>query len=138
VTGVLYFAVNCMDFAWPSGDPDAFFAAAKESGAASPHFGEAIVTDYIRCIDWPVAPTPLEPTSAPGTPPILVISTTGDPATPYEGGVNVAERLESGVLVTNEGDGHTVVADGKECIDDLVSAYLVDDVVPEDGTTCAA
>ena len=25
----IYFAVNCLDFAWPTGDPDAFFAAAK-------------------------------------------------------------------------------------------------------------
>ena len=66
------------------------------------------MNDYIRCADWPVPPEPLEPVTAPGTPPILVISTTGDPATPYEAGVAVAERLESGVLVTNEGDGHTV------------------------------
>ena len=25
----IYFAVNCLDFAWPTGDPDAFFAQAK-------------------------------------------------------------------------------------------------------------
>jgi pimeloyl-ACP methyl ester carboxylesterase len=132
----IYFAVNCMDFAWPTGDPEAFFQAAEQTAAESPHFGEALVNDYIRCVDWPVQPTPLAPVSAPGTPPILVISTTGDPATPYEAGVNVAKRLESGVLVTNEGDGHTVVSDGKPCIDDLVVAYLVDAAVPADGTTC--
>ena len=86
--------------------------------------------------DWPTPPAPLEPTSAPGTPPILVISTTGDPATPYEGGVAVAEALENGILITNEGDGHTIVGNGKPCIDDLVTAYLVDDIVPEDGTVC--
>ena len=95
-----------------------------------------LVNDYIRCVDWPVAPTPLTSTGAPGSPPILVISTTGDPATPYEGGVAVADALENGILITNEGDGHTVVLDGKACIDDLVNAYLVDDVIPEDGTTC--
>ena len=132
----IYFAVNCMDFAWPTGDPDAFFTAAKETAETSPHFGEALVNDYIRCVDWPVPPTPLEPTSAPGTPPILVISTTGDPATPYEGGVAVAEALENGILITNEGDGHTIVGNGKPCIDELVTAYLVDDIVPEDGTVC--
>jgi hypothetical protein len=133
----IYFAVNCMDFAWPVGDPDAFLAAAKATAEHAPHFGEALVNDYIRCVDWPVPPTPLEATTAPGTPPILVVSTTGDPATPYEGGVHVAERLESGVLITNEGDGHTVVGDGKPCIDDLIVAYFVDDVIPEDGTTCS-
>ena len=83
----IYFAVNCMDFAWPTGDPDAFLAAAKASAERSPHFGEALVNDYIRCVDWPVPPTPARrPPPPPGTPPILVISTTGDPATPYEGG----------------------------------------------------
>jgi pimeloyl-ACP methyl ester carboxylesterase len=131
----VYFAVNCLDFSWPT-DPDDLLAAAKETAEASPHFGEALVNDYVRCPLWPVTQVPLEATSAPGAPPILVISTTGDPATPYEAGVAVAERLESGVLITNEGDGHTVVADGKACIDDLVVAYLVDDVVPPDGTTC--
>ena len=40
------------------------------------------------------------------------------------------------MLVTNEGDGHTVVGNGKDCIDDLVAAYLVDGDVPEDGYTC--
>jgi pimeloyl-ACP methyl ester carboxylesterase len=131
----VYFAVNCLDFAWPD-DPDAFLSFAKATAASAPHFGEALVNDYVRCVDWPVEREPLEPVTAPGTPPILVVSTTGDPATPYEGGVRVAERLESGVLITNEGDGHTVVADGKPCIDDLVVAYLVDGTVPADGTTC--
>jgi pimeloyl-ACP methyl ester carboxylesterase len=132
----IYFAVNCMDYAWPTGDPDAFLSAAEDAAETAPHFGEAIVNDYIRCVDWPVLPTPLQPITAPSSPPILVISTTGDPATPYEGGVAVAKQLENGILITNEGDGHTVVADRKGCIDDLVTAYLVDDVVPEDGTRC--
>ena len=132
----VYFAVNCLDFAWPTGDTDAFLAAAKATAEHSPHVGEALVNDYIRCVDWPVAPEPLEAVTAPGTPPILVISTTGDPATPYEGGVAVADKLENGVLVTNEGEGHTVVGNGKPCIDDMVAAYFVDGVVPKDGITC--
>ena len=97
---------------------------------------EAIVNDYVRCPMWPVEEDPLEPVTAPGAPPILVVSTTGDPATPYEAGVRTAERLESGVLLTYDGDGHTVVADGVDCVDDIVAAYLVDLEVPEDGTTC--
>jgi len=132
----IYFAVNCMDFSWPNGNADAFLSAAKQTAVASPHFGEALVNDYIRCVDWPVPANPLQPVTAPGTPPILVVSTTGDPATPYQGGVTVAHRLASGVLVTNEGDGHTVVGDGKPCIDDIVVAYLVDGRAPADGTTC--
>ena len=132
----VYFAVNCLDFAWPVGDADAFFSAAKATAAEAPHFGEALVLDYVRCLDWPVAPEPLTRVTAPGAPPILVVSTTGDPATPYEAGVAVADTLESGILITNEGDGHTVVGQGKSCIDDLVTNYLLNNEVPEDETTC--
>jgi pimeloyl-ACP methyl ester carboxylesterase len=132
----IYFAVNCLDYAWPSGDPDAFLSAAKAAGVASPHFGESLVTDYLRCVDWPVPPEPLTAVTAAGAPPILVISTTGDPATPYQGGVNVARQLESGVLLTNEGEGHGAVPGGSSCISAHFAAYLIDGNVPPDGTVC--
>lgn len=132
----VYFAVNCIDFAWPSGDPAAFLAAGKAAARTSPRFGEGVVTDYLRCVDWPVAADPLPAITAPGTPPILVISTTGDPATPHANGVAVAERLEGGVLVVNEGEGHGALTAGGSCITAIVAAYLVDGAVPADGTTC--
>jgi pimeloyl-ACP methyl ester carboxylesterase len=133
----VYFAVNCLDYSWPSGDPDAFLDAAKAAGRESPHFGEALVSDYLRCVDWPVPPEPLTAVAAKGAPPILVVSTTGDPATPYEGGVKVAETLESGVLLTNEGDGHGAVIGGSSCITTKFQRYLVDLVVPADGSRCS-
>jgi pimeloyl-ACP methyl ester carboxylesterase len=132
----VYFAVNCLDYAWPTGDPDAFLQAAKEAAKASRHFGEPIVTDYVRCVDWPVPPDPLTPVEAKGAPPILVVSTTGEPATPYEPGVAVAQRLEYGILLTNDGEGHGGVIGGSSCVTGHFRDYLVDLVVPEDGTTC--
>jgi pimeloyl-ACP methyl ester carboxylesterase len=131
----VYFAVNCLDFAWPD-TPEELLADGADAAEESPHFGEAIVNDYVRCSMWPVDADPMEAVTAPGTPPILVVSTTNDPATPYEAGVRTAERLESGVLLTYEGDGHTVVADGVDCVDDAVVAYLVDLEPPEDELTC--
>ena len=121
----IYFAVNCLDFEWPE-TPEELLAAGAAADAESPHFGETIVNDYVRCAMWPVEEEPLVPVTAPGTPPILVVSTTNDPATPYEAGVRTAERLESGVLLTYEGDGHTVVGNGVACVDDTAVAYLVD------------
>jgi len=134
----VYFGVSCLDETWPT-STDEFFADGKEAGATSPTFGEAIVNDYLRCALWPVEPAPLAPVPADteGLPPILVVSTTGDPATPYENGVAVADQIPGAVLVTNEGEGHTVVGLGKPCIDDLAVAYLVDLEVPDDGTTCS-
>jgi pimeloyl-ACP methyl ester carboxylesterase len=132
----IYFAVNCLDVEWPE-TPEELLAAGAGAAAESPHFGESIVNDYVRCAMWPVEEEPLVPVTAPGTPPILVVSTTNDPATPYEAGVRTADRLESGVLLTYEGDGHTVVGNGVECVDDIAVAYLVDLTPPEDGTTCS-
>ena len=71
-------------------------------------------------------------------PPVLVISTVGDPATPYESGVAVADHLATGVLLTYEGDGHTIAFSGSDCIDDAVVRYLVELVPPGDGTRCPA
>jgi pimeloyl-ACP methyl ester carboxylesterase len=132
----IYFAVNCLDFEWPE-NPEELLAAGAEAASASPRFGESIVNDYVRCAMWPVDEVPMTEITAPDAPPILVVSTTGDPATPYEAGVRTAERLESGVLLTYDGDGHTVVANGVSCVDDIAEAYLVDLEVPEDGTTCS-
>lgn len=132
----IYFAVNCLDFEWPEA-PEELLAAGADAASESPHFGEPIVNDYVRCAMWPVEEEPMTAVTAAGAPPILVVSTTNDPATPYEAGVRTAERLESGVLLTYEGDGHTVVANGVPCVDDAAAAYLVDLEVPEDGLTCS-
>jgi pimeloyl-ACP methyl ester carboxylesterase len=132
----IYFAVNCLDFDWPE-SPDELLAAGVAAAREAPHFGEPIVNDYVRCAMWPVEEQPLPAVTAQGTPPIVVVSTTGDPATPYEAGVRTADRLESGVLLTYEGEGHTVVGNGVSCVDDAVARYLVDLEPPEDGTTCS-
>ena len=61
----------------------------------------------LTCALWPVAPAPQQPSiDGDGAPPIVVIGTTGDPATPYEYAVDMADRLKSGVLVTYRGEGH--------------------------------
>ena len=130
-----YYAVSCLDSAWPDA-PAEHLAAAQRAAAEAPRFGEAIVNDYLRCAVWPEEPDPLGPITAPGSPPILVVSTTGDPATPHENAVAVAERLAAGVLVTRDGDGHTIVFQGDGCIDAIAVAYLVDEVVPPAGSRC--
>jgi pimeloyl-ACP methyl ester carboxylesterase len=130
-----YYAVSCLDSTWPD-DPAEHLEAAEAAAAAAPRFGEAIVNDYLRCAVWPAEPDPLGPITAEGAPPILVVSTTGDPATPYENGVTVADRLASGVLLSHDGDGHTIVFQGADCIDRLAIAYLVDEIAPADGSRC--
>ena len=63
-----------------------------------------------------------------------MVSTTNDPATPYQAGVDLARQL-GGTLVTFEGTQHTVVFNGT-CVDDIAARYLIDLVVPPPGTRC--
>jgi hypothetical protein len=64
------------------------------------------------------------------------VGTTRDPATPYEWAVSLADQLESGVLVSRDGDGHTGYNSGNECVDEALEAYLVEGTVPQDGLEC--
>jgi len=70
-----------------------------------------------------------------GLPPTLVISTTGDPATPYDAGVGLANAL-GGRLLTYEATQHTVFLQGNTCVDDAGTAYLIDGTLPAEGTRC--
>jgi pimeloyl-ACP methyl ester carboxylesterase len=89
------------------------------------------------CAFWPVPPTdgPHTPQVA-GLAPTLVVSTTGDPATPYQAGVDLAQQIGARLL-TFVGTQHTASLHGDRCIDDAVTAYLVDGTLPAEGTRCA-
>ncbi|WP_068279775.1 alpha/beta hydrolase [Aldersonia kunmingensis] len=92
------------------------------------------------CADWP-APVSAEGPhriDAPGLPNVVVVSTTGDPATPYAAGVALAEQL-NGSLVTFEGTQHTVFGTGTStCVDNAITAYLIDGTAPVADLTCAS
>jgi pimeloyl-ACP methyl ester carboxylesterase len=109
------------------------------------HFERLLEADFPRtagasllvCPEgWPVPPDPVPAVRAAGAPPILVLGTTFDSATPYVWSAAMANALESGVLVTYRGDGHTAFLTGQPCVDEIVTDYLVDLVVPKPGTVC--
>jgi hypothetical protein len=90
------------------------------------------------CAVWPAPATrPVGPVAADGAPPILVIGTTADPATPYQWAVNVAHELQHGVLLTRDGVDH-VAYFYSPCVKDDVQAYFVSGVAPPSGTTCSS
>ena len=86
---------------------------------------------------WP-APSEAdrEPIHAAGADPIVVIGTTGDPATPYEWAVALADQLSSGVLVTLVGEGHTGYNKGNACVDEPVNAYFLTGTAPSGALDC--
>ncbi|KAF4405803.1 alpha/beta hydrolase [Streptomyces lycii] len=106
----------------------------------SPVFGAFLAWDLAGwCADWPVRGTAEHAeVSAEGAAPILVVGTTGDPATPYEGARIMADELgeDVGVHLTYEGEGHGAYMTGNPCTQRTIDAYLLKGEVPEDGKTC--
>ena len=66
---------------------------------------------------------------------MLVVSTTHDPATPYQAGVDLAKQLGGGLL-TYDGTQHTVVFQGDACIAEYATAYLIDLKLPPPDSKC--
>jgi pimeloyl-ACP methyl ester carboxylesterase len=131
-------AVNCVDEP-PITDRDKIIEQDKRAREAAPFMSYGEFTGNAplgTCAFWPVPPTS-EPheLSIEGLPPILVVSTTNDPATPYQAGVDLAKQL-GGTLLTFEGTQHTVVFQGNPCVDDISAKYLIDVVVPPPGGRC--
>ncbi|MFK0240621.1 alpha/beta hydrolase [Microbacterium sp. NPDC090281] len=128
-------AYNCMDYPVEN-DPAAEAATNAKIAAGAPTIAP-YWTGPDSCSVWPYPPTGTRgEIKAEGAGPILVIGTTNDPATPYEWSESLAKQLEEGVLITRVGEGHTGYNKGNACVDDAVEAFLLDDVVPEDGLRC--
>ena len=56
-------------------------------------------------------------------------------ATLYAWAVSLAKELQSGILITREGDGHGGYQ-VNTCVRRAVDAYLLDLTAPKDGLTC--
>jgi pimeloyl-ACP methyl ester carboxylesterase len=132
-----FVAIRCVDDP-PLTDRALAADADRRARAAAPFLddGSAPSTALDVCAFWPVPATgrPGKP-SVPGLAPVLVVSTTGDPATPYAAGVALAEDL-GGRLLTYEGTQHTAFLQGIACVDEAGTAYLVDGTLPADDTRC--
>ncbi len=130
-------AVNCADRADPT-DVESYRDAAQRAAADSPYFGSDLVWEQLPCAYW--VDTVEAPTgfTAPDAPPILVIGTVGDPATPYTWAQELTDQLETATLLTYEGSGHTAYGYGMVCVDEAVDAYLLDGEVPAEGLSCPA
>ena len=70
-----------------------------------------------------------------GAGPVLVVGTTGDPATPLSSTENMAKALEKGVLLVVTADQHTGYS-VNQCSTDAVDNYLLKLTVPAAGKRC--
>ena len=67
---------------------------------------------------------------------VLIVGVKGDPATPYDGAVDLRRRIRGSRLLTVEAPRHGGYAQGIACVDLLVNAYLVSMELPEKGSVC--
>ena len=130
--------IRCVDSARPT-DPAVYADAYRQIRQLAPFMAYGQFTGFAPrdvCAMWPVPPTSSpHPASSPGPGKVAVVSTTHDPATPYEAGVDLANQMGA-PLITFDGTQHTVVFNGNQCVDTAVVNFLVESVVPPDGLRC--
>ena len=131
-----FWAVTCLDGPVITGT-DAAAEVEQRAVKVAPRMGAFIVNNSLLCSVWPVPQVaPAGRLTAAGAPPILVIGTTLDPATPLAQARSLAGALQRGRLLVADGEQHTSFSNGNECVDAIVTAYRVDGKVPRRGTRC--
>ncbi|MFF5448901.1 alpha/beta hydrolase [Streptomyces sp. NPDC012888] len=130
-------AVNCLDQPPAFTGPEAVEKAVPSFQKASPVFGAGFAWAALNCAYWPTKATgAARELRAKGAPPIVVVGTLRDPATPYKWSKALAGQLDSGVLLTYDGDGHTAYGRGSDCIDTAINTYLLEGTPPQDAKKC--
>jgi pimeloyl-ACP methyl ester carboxylesterase len=130
-------AVSCLDSRADS-SAKAMAAQNAKALAISPFLGRYWLNGAVGCEQWPY-PIAKKPSSyaAKGSGPIIVVGTTGDPATPYWQSQNLANKiLANGHLVTFNGEGHTAYGRSNSCVVKAVDAYLIKGIVPAQDPNC--
>ncbi|MCX4670141.1 alpha/beta hydrolase [Streptomyces sp. NBC_01381] len=128
-------AVSCLDTPHPRNAAPYWNALAPAEKAAGV-YGTSSVLDELTCRDWPAGTQRPHRVRADGVPPVLVVGTTGDPATPYEEAESLADQFPGGMLLTYEGVGHTAYGRGDACVTRAVDDYLIDREPVRKGKTC--
>ena len=132
--------IDCLD--WPDTRTiEETQADAKKFTDSAPIFGPYLAYTNIAC-KYLTPPTKDKFTrttnkiTSINTAPIIVIGTTGDPATPYEWAVGLNKIFTSSKLITLNADGHTGQGRGSACVDDAVDAYLLEGKSPKKNLNC--
>ena len=132
-----FMAINCLDYSYTT-DPTVEAKQNADLVAAAPTIGPWWSYGDISCSVWPdkTTRTP-HAVTAEGAAPIIVVGTTGDPATPYTWAENLAAQLSSGRLVTYVGEGHTAYGTST-CVKGIVDEYFLTGAVPSTDPRCTS
>jgi hypothetical protein len=128
-------AVTCLDHP-VSRDLATYPRLAASFAEAAPVFGPLFAWGEVSCAVWPApADRIVGPVVAPRAPAIVVVGTSGDPATPYAWAESVAGQFPRARLVTFDGDDH-VAYFYSQCVRQAVQEYFVNGVLPPVGLVC--
>jgi pimeloyl-ACP methyl ester carboxylesterase len=126
--------ISCLDAPHPRGAA-AWRRTAARAAQVSPRFGAVLANQQLPCAFWPASTYSPHPVVAPDAPPILVVGSTGDVATPYPQAVRVARTLRRGLLLTVHQEGH-IALDTSPCANAVITRYLVDLAPPPADPGC--
>jgi pimeloyl-ACP methyl ester carboxylesterase len=132
--------INCVDHPEPvAPSPTQELADVTRFQAALPPWGGNWAVAGCPGMPLPAKGDKLGDVQVKGAAPILVVATTGDPATPYSAAQSFLGRIAGSALLTFESTEHTAYGSGRStCIDDFVDSYLLDLVMPAPGTRCSS
>jgi pimeloyl-ACP methyl ester carboxylesterase len=132
--------IVCADQPEPLVSFEQFRASYEELSAIAPFFGPVIASGPNGCDPRLPAARPEEilgDVRVADTPPIVIIGTTRDPATPYAGAEDLHARIAGSRLVTVNDTSHGSYATGNACVDRIVDRYLLARRAPTNGARCS-
>ncbi len=120
--------IDCLDFNEPR-SVQRIRRDAKSFESKAPLFGPYLAYGGVTCKFFNQdSEVTIEPTATAN--PVIVIGTTGDPATPYEWAQGLNEILTNSRLISLTGEGHTGQGHGNRCVDSQVDAYYLKNKTP--------
>ncbi|MFJ5265340.1 alpha/beta hydrolase [Streptomyces sp. NPDC088387] len=134
----VYTAVECTDAKWPT-SWDKWNRDNTRLHKDYPFLTWSNAWMNLPCATWPVKQnTPVDVKTGKGLPPVLIVQSTRDAATPYEGAVELHKRFKGSRLITERDAGsHGVTGLVNTCINDRVDTYLLTGKVDSKDVTCA-
>jgi len=133
--------IRCADVRTPVVPFDEYRATFEQLRDTYPFFGAVVGASQTGCdprLPVPAAGDELGDVRATPDARVLVIGTTGDPATPYAGALDLQSRIAGSRVLTYESAEHAAYGRGVACIDDAVDRYLITQRPPPVGKRCAS
>ncbi|MFF4183374.1 alpha/beta hydrolase [Streptomyces sp. NPDC001691] len=130
-----FFSVTCGDTPWRR-DSRYWVDQSARATSATPLAGAQELTYAAICANWPRSRAPHIEVTGKGLPPVLMLNSTHDPATYYEGALRAHRGLAGSRLITVDGGDHGQFQHGNACADAYVEDYLLSGTLPAEDTTC--